>query len=62
VRANRQDNLYTPVAGDDGVHGQFGEHARAWSWQCVLALADFKLAVLMGATLLRAAVRRGSKR
>jgi NAD(P)-dependent dehydrogenase (short-subunit alcohol dehydrogenase family) len=51
----RPDNVDTPVAGDRGAHGRFGDEARSWSLQVALrmhplatALAALGLAAVAG--------------
>lgn len=48
----RQNNLYTPVAGDHGAHGRFDDCAKSISWQFRLTKHRWKLA---GATVLACA-------
>ena len=57
---DRPDNLYEPVPGDHGAHGDFDGRARTWSPEFlaskhrdVLALAGGALAALAGVSLLR---------
>src|SRR5690606_26698657 len=60
VAANRQDNLYEPVAGDFGAEGRFGERSRNFSLQLWLNMhrgkllaASLGLAATAGLVLLR---------
>ena len=53
VDPNRPDNLFEPVAGDQGAHGPFDDQARARSIQ--LPLAKHRQ-WLLGAAALAAAV------
>lgn len=63
VEAGRVDNLWEPVAGDHGAHGDFDARSRSSSWQFQLAKhkTSFGLAGLTIAAALLALVR-GSRR
>lgn len=50
---DRQDNLYQPVPGDDGVHGRFDDEATAHSIQ--LWMTTHRGRIAAGATLLATA-------
>jgi NAD(P)-dependent dehydrogenase (short-subunit alcohol dehydrogenase family) len=56
----RRDNLWNPVAGDRGVHGEFGDRASSFSPH--LWLNIHRMWVALGVSLLAVAVRRSSRR
>lgn len=47
---NRMHNLWEPIPGDHGVHGEFGDHAKSWSFGWWLS--KNKAPVLWGSLLL----------
>jgi NAD(P)-dependent dehydrogenase (short-subunit alcohol dehydrogenase family) len=53
---DRQDNLYTAVSGDHGVHGRFDDRAKSSNWQLWLtthrgSMSGAAIALLIGAGL-----------
>ena len=61
VTPDRVDNLWAPVPGDHGAHGDFDERARAHSWQ-LWATTHRGWLFLAGAGLVGALWRVGSGR
>lgn len=55
----RQDNLYTAVPGDHGAHGRFDSRAQSSSWQYLLTIHRWSLAIAVLALLLAAIVVLG---
>ena len=55
VPPGRPDNLYTPVAGDRGAHGDFDAQSRRWSAQLWLRMHVPAAAPVLGAAALVAA-------
>jgi short-subunit dehydrogenase len=49
IEPERKDNLWEPVPGDHGAHGEFGARSRASSWQWWLSTNRAWLALLAGA-------------
>jgi NAD(P)-dependent dehydrogenase (short-subunit alcohol dehydrogenase family) len=61
---DRQDNLWKPVPGDWGAHGDFDDRAREWSWQLWIEMhrGVAALAATAGLALLAAAARAALRR
>jgi hypothetical protein len=61
VSPGRQDNLYEPVPGDHGAHGDFGNRSHPRSWQLKASLNRGKIlagGAALGGALVAASVFR----
>jgi len=58
---NRRDNLWQPVPGDRGAHGEFDSRSRSFSWYFWFSRHRGGIAVLTGAVLGIVALIRGCK-